>query len=222
MSQPPRMSAKKFHEQPGVDDWRVLFWGAYAFYEADDLAHAIALVNGVAAIAAELGHEPDLDVRPHGVTIRTFTFRDGNLTAVDAELARRVSEWATAKGYTADPSKLMVVQFAVAQDSGVDTRPFWQAVLGYEPLGDGDAIDPQRRNPVVWTHELTPPKPGRGRSHLDVSLPADIAQARIAAAVAAGGRIVNAQDEWTTIASPENHGVDIASWADFEDYDYGG
>jgi len=219
VSQPSRMTAKKFHEQPGVGDWRVLFWGTYAFYATDDLAHAVTLVNGVASIAAELEHEPDLDVRPQGVTIRSFTYRDGSLSAKDAELARRVSEWATANGYTADPSKLMVVQFAVAQDAGADTRPFWQAVLGYEPLGDGDAIDPQRRNPVVWTHELTPPKPGRGRSHLDVSLPADIAQSRIDAAVAAGGRIVSSAPEWTTIASPENHGVDIASWADFEDYE---
>jgi 4a-hydroxytetrahydrobiopterin dehydratase len=214
-----RMTAKKFHEQPGVDDWRVLFWGAYAFYAADNLTHAVALVNGVSTIAAELGHEPDLDVRPHGVTIRTFTDRDGSLSAIDAELARLVSIWANDQGYRSDPSKLMVVQFAVAQDADADTRPFWQAVLGYEPLGDGDVIDPQRRNPVVWTHELTPPKPGRGRSHLDVSLPADIAQARIDAAIAAGGRVVVSKPEWTTIASPENHGVDIASWADFEDYD---
>ena len=213
-----RMTAKTFHEQPGVGDWRVLFWGAYVFYAADSLAHAVELVNAVSAIATDLGHEPDLDVRAHGVTIRTFTDRDGSLGPKDAELARLVSEWATAHGYAADPSKLMVVQFAVAQDAGADTRPFWQAVLGYESLGDGDAIDPQRRNPAVWTHELTPPKPGRGRSHLDVSLPADIAQSRIDAAVAAGGRIVTSKPEWTTIASPENHGVDIASWADFENY----
>jgi 4a-hydroxytetrahydrobiopterin dehydratase len=218
MSQPSRMTAKKFHEQPGVGDWRVLFWGAYAHYVTDSLAHAVELVAGVASIAAELGHEPDLDVRTQGVTIRTFSNRDGSLSATDAELARLVSEWTTANGYRPDPSKLMVTQLAVAQDAGADTRPFWAAVLGYEPLGDGDMIDPQRRNPVVWTHELTPPKPGRGRTHLDVSLPADIAEARIAAAVAAGGRVVVSKPEWTTIASPENHGVDIASWADFEDY----
>lgn len=72
----------------------------------------------------------------------------------------------------------------------------------------------------VWLHELDPPRPGRGRTHIDISVPADHAEARVAAAVAAGGRIVREEPgRWWTIASPENHGVDIASWPDVEDFD---
>ncbi len=214
----PRLSAKRFHAHPGVEDWRVLFWGAYAHYASDSLAHAVRIVDAAAAVAVEVGHEPDFDVRPHGITIRTFSKRNGALTAVDAELAAGIQAAARAEGGRPDPSTLMVTGIAVAQDRGADVRPFWAAVLGYEPIDDADAIDPQRRNPHVWLHELDPPKPRRGRTHIDVSLPADHARARVEAALAAGGRLVSSNDEGWTIASPENHGIDIAIWPDSEDF----
>jgi 4a-hydroxytetrahydrobiopterin dehydratase len=113
------------------------------------------------------------------------------------------------------------VGIAVAQDSAADVRPFFAAAFGYEDLGEEDAIDPNRRNPHLWFHQLAPSKPGRGRFHIDVSVPADQVEARVAAAVAAGGRIADDSHapEWWTLASPENHGVDIAAWPDFEDYE---
>lgn len=80
---------------------------------------------------------------------------------------------------------------------------------------------PNRRNPHLWFHELEPSKRGRGRFHIDVSVPADQVEARIAATLAAGGRIADdshAPERWT-LASPENHGVDIAAWPDTEDYE---
>jgi 4a-hydroxytetrahydrobiopterin dehydratase len=216
----PRMTAKEFHDRPGVEDWRVLYWGAHAFYACDGFAHAARLVGAIAEVVAELGHEPDVDVRPHGITLRTFTHRNGSLSAIDAELARRVSEAVRAAGGRPDPAQLMVLGLAVAQDRGADVRPFWSAVLGYEHVDDADAIDPHRRNPHVWVHELDPPKPGRGRTHIDISVPADQAQARVDAALAAGGRLVDASAHgWWTIASPENHGIDIAAWPDVEDHE---
>ncbi|MFN8518354.1 MAG: VOC family protein [Chloroflexota bacterium] len=76
-----------------------------------------------------------------------------------------------------------------------------------------------RRNPYVSFQPLHPPKPRRGRTHIDVSVPADQAEARVAAALAAGGRLVDESHapNWWTLASPENHGVDIAAWPDVED-----
>ena len=71
---------------------------------------------------------------------------------------------------------------------------------------------------ICGSTSLTPPKPGRGRVHIDVSVPREIAVARVEAAVAAGGRVVDSHDaEWWTLASPDNHGVDLAAWPD--DYD---
>ena len=37
----------------------------------------------------------------------------------------------------------------------------------------------------------------------------------------AGGRLADGTHvpQWWTLASPENHGVDIAAWPDFEDHE---
>ncbi len=51
-------------------------------------------------------------------------------------------------------------------------------------------------------------------------MPADQAEGRVAAALAAGGRLADDSHvpNWWTLASPDNHGVDIAAWPDFEDF----
>lgn len=214
-----RMSAKQFHDSPGVEDWRVLFWGAYAFYTAPSYADAADVVRAIADIAGN--HPPDVDLRPEGLTIRTFSRADGALSAADAELARQISEIAHARGLVADPSRVQQIGIAVAQGEGVDTRAFWTALTGYEYIEDVDVMDPLRRGPHLWFHELDPPTPGRGRTHIDVSVPADQIEARVAAAVAAGGRIADDSNApgWWMMASPDNHGVDIAAWPDREDFD---
>lgn len=213
-----QLHPRDFHATDGVADWRVLFWGAHVFYRTADFAEAARFVAAIADAAQRVGHFPDVDVRPEGVTVRTCSREDGALSARDADLAVAVSAAARNLGLEADPSTLQVVGIAVAQDTDVDTRPFWEAAFAYRRTGDEDMTDPVRRNPHLWFHELTPPRPGRGRTHIDVSVPADQAEKRVAAAVAAGGRIVAAHPEahsWT-IASPDNHGVDIAGWADSE------
>ncbi|HEX2152966.1 MAG TPA: VOC family protein [Acidimicrobiia bacterium] len=215
-----RTTAKAFHEAGGVEDWRVLFWGAYAFYRVASFAEGARFVAAIAEAAEATGHAPDVDLRPEGVTIRTFSREDGALSESDIELARRISAAAWDLGLEPDPSQVQAVGIAIAQDIDADVRPFWSAAFGYRDLGEEDAIDPHRRNPHLWFHELDPPKPGRGRMHIDVSVPADQAEARVQAALAAGGRVADSQaPRWWTLASPENHGVDIAAWPDFEDYD---
>jgi pterin-4a-carbinolamine dehydratase len=218
-----RITGRAFHEADGVEDWRVLYWGAYAYFRTASFAEGARLVAAIAGVAEAIGHFPDVDLRPEGVTVRTFSRPDGALAELDAELARRVSAAARELGVEADPSQVQVVGIAVAQDAGADVRPFWAAAFGYRHLGAEDAVDPHRRNPHLWFHELEPPRPGRGRLHVDVSVPADQAEARVAAALAAGGRIADDSHapEWWTLASSDNHGVDIAAWPDFEDYDDG-
>ena len=218
----PRITAQAFHDAGGVDDWRVLFWGAYAFYRIESFADGARLVSAIAAVAEATGHFPDVDLRPEGVTVRTFSREDGALSERDIELARQISAAAREMGLDPEPSQVQCVGIAVAQDAGVDVRPFWAAAFGYRNLGLEDAIDPHRRNPHLWFHQLEPPKPGRGRIHIDVSVPADQAEARVTAALASGGRIADSHaPEWWTLASPDNHGVDIAAWPDFENYDGG-
>jgi 4a-hydroxytetrahydrobiopterin dehydratase len=216
-----RVTARAFHDARGVEAWRVLFWGAYAFYPTPSFAAGARFVDKIAEAAQAAGHYPDVDLRPEGVTIRTFSREDGALSERDIELARKVSAAARELGLEPDPSQVQAVGIAVAHDAIVDVRPFWAAALGYRYLGPEDAIDRHRRNPHLWFHELDPPKPGRGRVHIDVSVPADQAEARVEAALAAGGRIADASHapNWWVLASPENHGVDIAAWPDTEDHE---
>jgi 4a-hydroxytetrahydrobiopterin dehydratase len=213
-----RTTARAFHDAGGVEDWRVLYWGAYAYYRVGSFAEGARFVAAIAEAADAVGHFPDVDLRPEGVTVRTSSGEEGWLSERDVELARRISAARTLQ-LEPDPSEVQVVGIAAAQDADSNVRPFWAAALGYKELGDVDAVDRHRRNPNVSFQKLHPPKPGRGRTHIDVSVPADQAEARVAAALAAGGRLADDTHvpNWWTLASPENHGVDIAAWPDFED-----
>jgi 4a-hydroxytetrahydrobiopterin dehydratase len=215
-----RTTARAFHESDGVEDWRVLFSGAHAHFKVGSFAEAANFVAAIAAVAEAVGHFPDVDVRSDGVTVRTSSGEYGALSERDVELARRISAAAHDLQLEPDPSQVQVMQLAVAQPEGTDVGRFWAAALGYRSLGPGDdVVDRHRRSPTVTFQRLRPPKPGRGRTHIDVSVPADQAEARVKAALEAGGRLVDDTHapHWRTLASPENHKVDIAPWPDFED-----
>ena len=219
-----RVTARAFHSAAGVEDWRVLFSGAHAHFKVGTFAEAARFVAAIADAAEAVGHFPDVDVRPEGVTVRTASGEYGAMSERDVELARPISQAAAAMALASDPSQVQVVGIAVAQDAGIDVGPFWAAALGYRSMGPNeDVVDRHRRNPYVSFQPLHPPKPGRGRTHIDVSVPAAQAEARIAAAIAAGGRLADGSHapDWWTLASPENHGVDIAAWPDFEDHEEG-
>jgi len=217
-----RTTARAFHDAEGLEDWRILFSGAHAYFRARSFEHGARFVAAIADVAEAVGHFPDVDLRPEGVTVRTASGEYGALSQRDVELARRISLEARRLEVEPDPSQVQVIGINVAQDDGSDVGPFWAAALGYRSLGaDEDVVDRHRRNPHVSFQRLRRSRPGRGRLHIDVSVPADQAEARVAAALAAGGRLADATHapHWWTLASPENHGVDIAAWPDFEDDD---
>jgi 4a-hydroxytetrahydrobiopterin dehydratase len=215
-----RTTARAFHDADGVEDWRVLFSGAHAYFRASSFEQGARFVAAIAEVAAAVGHYPDVDLRPEGVTVRTASGDYGALSPRDVELARRISVVAWQSGVEPDPSQVQALGIAVAQVEGSDVGPFWAAALGYRSLGpDEDVVDRHRRHPHVSFQRLRSSRPGRGRTHIDVSVPADQAEARVTAALAAGGRLADESHapHWWTLASPENHGVDIAAWPDFED-----
>jgi 4a-hydroxytetrahydrobiopterin dehydratase len=55
-----------------------------------DFAEAMAVVNQVAALAEEVNHHPDIDIRWNTVTLRLTTHSDGGLTGKDLDLAGRI------------------------------------------------------------------------------------------------------------------------------------
>jgi len=68
-----RTSARAFHDAEGVEDWRVLFWGAHAYYRVRSFGEGAKFVAAIAEVADATGHYPDVDLRPDGVTVRTFS-----------------------------------------------------------------------------------------------------------------------------------------------------
>lgn len=129
-----------------------------------------------------------------GVTVRLITIVAGyyRATARDVELARRISAVAHDLGLPADPAGLQNVQITIDALVGAEVLPFWRALLGYVDRGDGDGdlIDPRGRGPLLWFQRMDAPRPQRNRMHLDIWVPYDQAEARVAAAVAAGGRLL--------------------------------
>src|SRR5919205_2880820 len=99
-----RTTARAFHAAAGVEDWRVLFSGAHAYFRVGSFAEAARLVAAIAAVAEAVGHFPDVDVRPEGVTVRTASGEYGALSQRDVELAREISSQARRLGIEPDPS----------------------------------------------------------------------------------------------------------------------
>ena len=51
-----RTTARAFHDAPGVEDWRVLFSGAHAWFAVGSCAEAARLVAAIAEVAEVVGH----------------------------------------------------------------------------------------------------------------------------------------------------------------------
>jgi len=59
-------------------------------FEFDDFSQAIEFVNGVAEIAEEDDHHPDIDIRYSKVRVALSTHSEGGLTDLDFELAEKI------------------------------------------------------------------------------------------------------------------------------------
>jgi 4a-hydroxytetrahydrobiopterin dehydratase len=220
-----RMTAGAFTAL-GLDDWRVLGRGAEANFQCGSYAAAGRFAADLAELCDERDHHAAIDLRyPDLVHVMTTThFRNG-LTDRDAALARSISELAAQRGFHSKPLDSVVVEVAVDALDIDAVRPFWQAVLNYVPehTSSGDQvtaiIDPEGIGPAFWFQQMDAPRPQRNRLHIDVEVPHDVAEQRIADAVAAGGRVVSeaeARAFWV-LADAEGNEACICTWQDRED-----
>lgn len=211
-----RMGSQEFADQPGVADWGVVFGGdwACAHFRTGTFDVGVALVQAIGELAAAADHHPDVDLRYGSVGVRLTTHDVDGLSRLDVDLAREISVAARKLGATADRTAVQHVQVAIDARVPADVRPFWEAVLGYRAVGDQDLHDPHRRGPTFWFQQMDAPRPQRNRIHIDVYVPRDQAETRLAAALAAGGRIVGDAHapEWWTLADAEGNEVDLAAW----------
>jgi 4a-hydroxytetrahydrobiopterin dehydratase len=215
-----RISPKQFQEAEGVEDWRVLGGdGGTAFFRTGSFAASARLVLAISELPGVDDQRPAVDVRHDGVTVRMITFTKdyAGMTQGHVELARGISAAARKLGLSGDPSAVQTVTIIPGATVTAEVMPFWRAALGYEPRPDSpaeDLVDPHDRGPAFWFEQMKAPRPdGGGAIHVVVWVPRERAQARIAAALAAGGRMVRDENapSWTTLADAAGNEVDIAS-----------
>jgi 4a-hydroxytetrahydrobiopterin dehydratase len=211
------ITPQRFHEAAGIEDWRVLTNVAHARFRTGSFGAGVALVDAIGRLAEEANHHPDVDLRSDGVTVRLTTTTPDHffwLSDHDVELARRISAAARELRAPADPAAVQTVQVTIDALVHRDVMPFWRAVLGYRQVGDEDLLDPRSEGPPFWFQRMDEPRPQRNRVHIDLFVPHDQAEARIATAVAAGGRVVSDRyaPAWWTLADPEGNEVDVATW----------
>lgn len=207
-----RISPRQFHASDGVEDWRLVFDGVQAHFATGSFAKGVELVAVVGLLADAADHHPDVDLRYADVTVRLFTHEVGDISDRDVALAQQISTAARELGIAADPSKVQTVRVSIDALDIAGVLPFWRAVLGYDQFGDEDAVDPLSRGPRLTFQHMEEPRPQRNRIHIDVTVPRDQAEVRIAAALAAGGRLVTDAHapSWWTLADAEGNEVDVA------------
>jgi 4a-hydroxytetrahydrobiopterin dehydratase len=206
---------RDFLAAEGVDDWVVLHGGAAAVFRTGSLAEAVRLAAAIGEVAGFEGSGALLTIADGQLTVRLARGVE-KLEPLHLELARAVSAVAQQHGAVADRAAVQEVQFAVAAKPDAIDVGFWRAVLGYSPFAPDNAIDPLGHGSTVWMQDLDPAKPLRHAMHIDVSLAREEAETRLAAAVAAGGRIVddsNAPGSWI-LADRAGNKVCIAAWPD--------
>jgi 4a-hydroxytetrahydrobiopterin dehydratase len=215
-----QITARQFHFATGVRDWRVADGGASAHFPTESFAAGARLVQAIAEVPGVEEHAPDVDLRPDGVFVRLFTTApapDG-LSDRDVEMARLISAVAQRLGLTAEPSATDNVVVIIDALDIPAVLPFWRAVLGYADRAEGgpveELVDRWRRKPVVCFQQMDAPRPQRNRIHLDVWVPHDQAEARVAAALAAGGHVVSDKmaPSWWVLADPEGNEACVATW----------
>jgi 4a-hydroxytetrahydrobiopterin dehydratase len=204
---------QEFLAADGVDDWVVLHGGAAAVFRVASLTEAARLAQEIAAIPGLEGALVTL--ANHQLTVR-LTRDLWSLGPLHIDLARAVSAIARSHGASADRSSVQEIQLAVAARPEAIDLGFWRAVLGYDPMSDDNGVDPLGHGSTVWMQELDEAKPLRHAMHVDVSVAREHAEVRLAAALAAGGRVVDdsaAPGAWT-LADRAGNKVCIAAWPD--------
>jgi 4a-hydroxytetrahydrobiopterin dehydratase len=193
----------------GLTDWRRLFDSLHARFRTRDFETGVELVNRIAALAEEANHHPDVDPRYPTLAIRTYSHDVGSVTSRDVDLARGISAAAADLGVEADPSSLSVVEIALDTADHEEIKPFWKAVLGLtdDPSHDTQMFDTVGSLPTMWFQHTEPHDEPRQRFHLDIRVPDDVADERIAAALAAGGTLVSDENapRFTVLADAQGN-----------------
>ena len=190
-------------------DWRKLGQGLHARYVIGDFDAGVRFVAAVGAAGDALGHHPRVTIGDRYVDFKLISddaiYRDSAgaehvvewVTRQDVDLARRVTEIAAELGVVADPASITTIELALDTAHAATVAPVWAALLtgSTDALGrgtiGGDVRDATGRVPNLWFQDTDEHETPRQRFHLDVWVAPEVADQRIAAAVAAGAIVVD-------------------------------
>lgn len=177
-----------------------------AHFRTDSLAKGVALADEIAQLAATAEQHLNIDRRPAGVSIR--------LKSRDIALARQISAAAHALDLKADLTTVQHVHVTIDALVPADVLPFWRALLDYHQIGDDYLFDPTGRGPCFEFQQMVAPRPQRSRVYIDIAVPHEQAEARIARALPAGGHLVSDAHApmWWILADPEGSEACVATW----------
>jgi 4a-hydroxytetrahydrobiopterin dehydratase len=193
-----------------LDGWTYLLGALHTRIRTGDFATGLRVVDAIGAVAEELDHHPDIDLRYAHLDVRLISHDVHAVTGRDVRLARRI---AAIDGVRLDDT-VARLEFALDSPAYRTVRPFWAAVLAMTE-NDNDLIDPYASLPSIWFQESGGDEP-RQHWHPDLWLDPAQVQPRIDAALAAGGTLVSdaeAPSFWV-LADPEGNKVCLCTWQD--------
>lgn len=210
-----------------LTDWRKLAQGLHARYVVNDFGEGARFVAAVGHAGDAVSHHPLVSIGPGYVDLKLVSddaiYRDEGtehivewVTQQDIDLARRITEIAADHKLEADPASVSVIELGLDTTHSGTIAPVWAALMTGNPGAQGhgspsDEIrDAMGRVPNLWFGDADKDDTTRQRFHIEVYVAPEVAGQRIAAAVAAGGSVVDDSNApfLTVIADQEgNTGV---------------
>jgi 4a-hydroxytetrahydrobiopterin dehydratase len=210
-----RLSGDQITAMEGMGDWRSMHHALQGRFLTGDFATGLEMVNRIGAVAEEMGHHPDLDLRYPHLNVRLYSHDVFGKTERDVELARRISGIARDLDVAADPASIAVTEIGLDTWDVEEIRPFWKAVLGLDdnPRYPDELRDEDGEGVTLWFQETDRHEEPRQRFHLDIRVPPELAQKRIDAALAAGGTLVadDMAPRFTVLADPQGNKVCVCT-----------
>lgn len=201
-----------------LEDWRQLASALHARFRTGDFVTGLEFVTAVTEAAEAADHHPDVTLTYPYVDLKLVSHDVSRVTRRDIDLARRISEIARERGIDAQPSAVTEIELALDTADVAALGPFWAALLtGSRDSVDGDDVaDPSGRVPLLWFQHTDAHETPRQRFHIDLWVPHDQAEERIAAAVAAGGRVVDDghAPSFVVLADPEGNKACVCTCLD--------
>ena len=207
----------------GLAEWRTLAQRLHTRYRVADANAAAALLSDAVSVASEASLTAHLEatLAEGRLDLRVATDEGPGgvwLTDDDVRLARVLSEVATRHGAVAAPGEVTQVEMGLDTARRDSLAPFWGVVLTGTTDGvvDDSVFDPTNRTSSIWFQETEPHETPRQRWHPDVWVPPEVADERIASAVAAGGTVVDDSEapSFTVLADAEGNRVCVCTVLD--------